>query len=95
MGRRFDRIAGAAAGVLLVSAIVTELRKPPEERTGHGRVFGIPYDFRRPTLDKVRRAFWDPENPALFTPHAFGVGYSVNLATLMPPQRDLRPPTRT
>jgi hypothetical protein len=87
MSRRLDRVAGAVAGVLLVSAIATELRKPPHERTGHGRVFGMPYDFRRPTLAKLQRTFWDPDNDALFTPHAFGVGYSVNFARLVAPRR--------
>ena len=57
------------------------------ERTGHGRVFGIPYDFRRPTLAKLQRTFWDPGNPALFTPHAFGVGYSINFARLLRQKR--------
>lgn len=91
MLKRLDRIASAAAaagaGALLVSAIVTELRKPPPERTGHGRVFGMPYDFRPPTLAKLQRTFWDPENPALFTPHAFGVGYSINFARLLQHKR--------
>lgn len=87
MRKRLDRVAGAVAGALLASAIATELRKPPEERTWHGRVFGMPYDFRRPTLAKLRRTFWDPDNDALFTPHAFGVGYSVNFARLVPRRR--------
>ena len=87
MRRRLDRAAGAVAGGLLAAAVVTELRKPPQERTWHGRVFGIPYDFRRPTLDKLRYTFWDPDNDALFTPHAFGVGYSVNVARLVPRRR--------
>lgn len=87
MRRRLDRVAGAVAGALLAAAVVTELRKSPQERTGHGRVFGIPYDFRRPTLAKLRRTFWDPDNDTLFTPHAFGVGYSVNFARLMPRRR--------
>ena len=82
MRKGLNGIALAAAGALLASAVVTELRKPPEDRTWHGRVFGVPYDFRPPTPAKLRRTFWDPDNDALFTPHAFGVGYSVNLARL-------------
>jgi hypothetical protein len=87
MRKRLDWAACIAAGVLVAAAITTELRKSPEERTGHGRALGVPYDFRRPTLGKIRRAYWDPGNDALFTPHAFGVGYSVNLARLVPRQR--------
>lgn len=87
MRRRLNRVGGAVAGALLAAAVVTELRKPSQERTWHGRVLGIPYDFRRPTLAKLRRTFWDPDNDALFTPHAFGVGYSVNFARLAPRRR--------
>jgi hypothetical protein len=71
---------GAAAAGLLGAAVVKELRRPAGERTWNGRVAGLPYDLRRPTAARVRAEFWDPGNPALFTPHSFGVGYGVNLA---------------
>lgn len=72
----------AAAGAVAGAAVVKELAKPPEQRTWHGEVAGVPYDFRRPTVEKVQQAFWDPDNPKLLTRHAFGVGWSVNLARL-------------
>ncbi|MGW4075336.1 DUF5808 domain-containing protein [Streptomyces asiaticus] len=28
----------------------------------------------------MAREFWDPDSDAFFTPHAFGVGYGLNLA---------------
>ncbi len=83
-----NRLVFAAVGALVVGAVAKELRKPQDERTWTGRILGIPYDFRPPTPAKVLREFWDPDNDALLTPHAFGVGYGVNLARVV---RDLRP----
>lgn len=71
-----------AAGALAGSAVVKELTRPADQRTWHGQVAGVPYDFRPPTVEKLTRSLWDPENPKLFVPHAFGVGWSVNLARL-------------
>jgi hypothetical protein len=87
MGRRFGKrvdkaIVLAACGVT-VAAIAKELRQPSELRTWHGRVLGLPYDFRFPTWDRVRAEFWDPDSAALLKPHAFGVGYGVNLARVI------------
>ncbi|WP_330342131.1 DUF5808 domain-containing protein [Streptomyces sp. NBC_00557] len=76
-----------AAGAVVAAAVAKELRKPPDARTWTGRVVGLPYDFRRPTLQKIAREYWDPGNDAFFTPHAFGVGYGVNLARIA---RELR-----
>jgi hypothetical protein len=74
------KLIAAAAGALAGSAVAKELSKPADQRTWHGEVAGVPYDFRPPTAEKVRRTVWDPENPKLFVPHAFGVGWSVNFA---------------
>jgi hypothetical protein len=81
------KLVAVAAGALAGSAVAKELSKPPEERTWHGSVAGIPYDFRPPTAEKLKRTVWDPDNPELFVPHAFGVGWSVNLAQLVAPPR--------
>lgn len=70
----------AAVFVLVVAAVVTELRKPEEDRTWHGRVGGVvPYDFRPPTWDKIRNAYWNPGSDELFSDRVFGVGWAVNL----------------
>ncbi|MEU1788165.1 DUF5808 domain-containing protein [Streptomyces sparsogenes] len=76
-----------AAGAVVAAAVAKELRKPSETRAWAGRVLGLPYDFRRPTPEKTAREFWDPDSDAFFTPHAFGVGYGVNLARVV---RELR-----
>ena len=65
---------------LVVAAVATELSKPEAERTWHGRVGGlVPYDFRPPTWERIRSAYWNPESDRLFTDRAFGVGWAVNL----------------
>lgn len=89
MVRNVARAAAAVAGALLAAAVARELGKPADQRTWHGSVAGIPYDFRPPTVEKVSRAFWNPDDPRLFTPHVFGMGWAVNLARLV---EILRPP---
>jgi hypothetical protein len=66
--------------VTFFAAIYQELRKPDAERTWHGRVAGVvPYDFRVPTLERLRAAYWDPDSDVVFTDRVFGVGWAVNL----------------
>lgn len=65
---------------LIAAAVATELAKPADERTWHGRVFDmVPYDFRPPTWRRVRDAYWDPTSDRLFNDRVFGVGWAVNL----------------
>ena len=72
-----------ASAALVVAAVAQELRKPSSERTWHGRVAGfVPYDFRPPTLERFREAWWDPDNPQIFTDRVFGVGWAINLGRL-------------
>ncbi len=74
------RLIRAAVFALVVAAVVTELRKPEEDRTWHGRVGGmVPYDFRPPTWDRIRDAYWNPQSDELFSDRVFGVGWAVNL----------------
>lgn len=72
-------VLGAVLGALYV-----ELRKPAGERTWNGRLLGlVPYDFRVPSLDRLRQAYWNPRSPKVFTDRPFGVGWSVNIPTLL------------
>ena len=65
-------------------AIYQELKKPPAERTWHGKVAGVvPYDFRLPDLQRLRNAYWNPESDVLFTEQVVGVGWSVDLPVAM------------
>ncbi|HID86342.1 MAG TPA: hypothetical protein EYP55_03060 [Anaerolineae bacterium] len=70
--------------VLVATAIYQELQKPPEERAWHGRVAGlVPYDFRVPTLERLRQAYWNPDDPRIFTDRVLGVGWAVNFYSLL------------
>lgn len=72
------------AWVAFIAALYQELRKPPAERTWHGKVGGfIPYDFRVPTVERVRSAYWDPASDTVFTEKVVGVGWAVNIPVLL------------
>jgi len=76
------RLFRTLAWIALVAAIYQELKKPPQERTWHGKVAGaIPYDFRVPTIDRVREAYWDPSSERIFSDKVIGVGWAVNIPT--------------
>ena len=86
--RKLKRLVFTAIAAVSAAAVIQELSKPESERTWHGNVFGIPYDFRPPTFDRIRDALWNPDDERLFTPRPFGVGWSVNLARLMQLMRE-------
>lgn len=67
--------------IIGVIAVVQELRKPKEERTWHGAVAIFPYDFRMPTVDRVRDTYWNPDGPIL-SGKVFGVGWAPNFGVL-------------
>src|ERR1700680_3503401 len=78
--RRVRRTIRFAALALVVAAVVPELAKPEAERSWQGRVFGVvPYDFRPPTWQRIRDAYWNPNSEHLFSDRVFGVGWAVNL----------------
>jgi hypothetical protein len=78
--RRIRRLVRVAVFGLVVAAVATELVKPEAERTWHGRVFGaVPYDFRPPTWQRIKDAYWNPSSDRLFSDRVFGVGWAVNL----------------
>lgn len=65
---------------LVVAAVATEMSKPEPERTWEGRVLGVvPYDFRPPSWDRIRDAYWNPRSDHLFSDRVFGVGWAINL----------------
>ena len=77
-----------AAG-LAIAAVIKELRLPQEERTWHGTLAGfVPYDFRRPTVEKIKRTFWNPDG-AIVVNRVFGVGWTINLGAIVAKLRSL------
>lgn len=66
---------------LLLAAVVRELRKPPAQRDWHVTLWGfLPHDLRPPTLRRAYASFWAAEDPHLFRPRVWGVGWTVNVA---------------
>jgi hypothetical protein len=78
------------AGIALAAvAIVEQLRRPSDERTWEGTVVGfVPYDFRKPTIERARSRWWNHDEPRLFVPQVFGVGWTINVARLVGLFRD-------
>lgn len=68
---------------LVALAVYDQLVRRPEFRTWYGNVFGIPYDFRPPTVERILERFWNPNDDRLLTPHVFGVGWSINFHRLL------------
>ena len=68
---RWRTIATAFTVATLVYAIKT--------RQSHGRFLKVPYEFRVPTVQRIRDRFWNPNDARIFTPHIFGVGWSLNV----------------
>jgi hypothetical protein len=76
-------VVRALSAGLIVAAIAQELAKPKADRTWTGRVLGfVPYDFRRPTLRRVKAAYWNPDDDRLFTERVLGVGWAINFYRL-------------
>jgi hypothetical protein len=85
---RFGRLIRLIVLLLTLAAVAQELNKPEADRTWHGRVAGVPYDFRWPTWRRIRDAYWNPEDQRIFTDRVIGVGWAVNLAQLLPRMRN-------
>lgn len=68
--------------IIGVIAVVQELRKPPEQRTWHGKVARfVPYDFRKPTMERFRVTYWNPDGPVISS-KAWGVGWAPNIGAM-------------
>ncbi|HTH72270.1 MAG TPA: hypothetical protein VL737_02810 [Candidatus Pristimantibacillus sp.] len=51
-----------------------------------GKFLGVPYDWRRPTKDRLRQRMWNPEAPVL-THKWFGWGFGLNFFALFRPRQ--------
>ena len=84
MRKTLNRYLFFLTALITVAAVLDQLRRPPGERPWHGTVFGlIPYDFRPPSLERFKAAWWSPDDPRIFTPRDLGVGWAVNLPRLL------------
>lgn len=44
-----------------------------------GELFGVPYNFERPSLSRLLSAYWRPDE-GMLVKKPFGIGYTLNLA---------------
>ncbi|MFQ5996273.1 MAG: hypothetical protein ACE5KP_01425 [Dehalococcoidales bacterium] len=80
----FSRMLQATAITLTLAAVCQELERPKEEREWHGTIAGfIPYDFRMPTLERIKEAYWNPYESRIFSPEVFGIGWAINFYALL------------
>jgi len=47
-----------------------------------GRLFGVPYDVRPLTAERVASTWWDPMNTRVFVPRLWGLGWTVNFGAV-------------
>lgn len=83
----FSRLAQAAVITIALAAVCQEMEKPKEERHWHGKLGFIPYDFRLPTLERIRDAYWNPESDRVISNEVFGIGWAVNFHALLEKMR--------
>lgn len=83
-GKWFTSLLQATVIALALAAVCQELEKPKEERKWHGKVAGfIPYDFRLPTIEKFKEAYWNPYESRVFSSEVFGIGWAINFYALL------------
>jgi hypothetical protein len=63
-------------------------RQDHSETRKTGVFLRLPYDWRRPTWNRFRSRLWNPTDPRIITPMAFGWGLTINVHALL--QRGLR-----
>jgi len=49
------------------------------ERPQSGELFGVPYNFERPSVKRLLSAYWQP-GKGMLVEKPFGIGYTLNLA---------------
>jgi Family of unknown function (DUF5808) len=52
----------------------------PNERRGIW--LGMPYDWRKPSWNRLKARAWNPESHRIFVPKSFGWGYGINFHAL-------------
>ncbi len=81
--RLFSKAVQVAVLAITMAAICQELEKPKSERAWHGKVANIPFDFRLPTIERLKAPYWNPADSRLFTPELFGIGWAINFHALL------------
>ncbi|MGB2876444.1 MAG: hypothetical protein WBB97_00205, partial [Dehalococcoidales bacterium] len=59
--KNLNQLLQATVITLTLVAVCQELEKPEEKRLWHGKVGRfVPYDFRLPTMERIKEAYWNP-----------------------------------
>ena len=82
-------IFGILTLIYIAIAITQQLQLPPEERTWYGKIAGIPYDFRIPTVERIRATYWNKDTSKIFLPQVFGIGWAINMYPIIHPKEVL------
>lgn len=78
-------VAAAALGSPSSYASAVLSGDPARGRAGDiasGELVGVPYDLRLPTAERAASRWWDPENPRIFVPRVFGLGWDLNFGAI-------------
>lgn len=81
------RFMQVAVLTVALAAVCQELEKPKEERTWQGKVGFIPYDFRLPTIERIRQGYWNEDSAQIFSPEVIGLGWAINFHALLEKMR--------
>jgi hypothetical protein len=49
------------------------------DKPSTGELFGVPYNFERPSIGRMLSAYWKPDE-GMLVEKPFGIGYTLNLA---------------
>ena len=49
------------------------------DKPASGEIFGIPYNFERPSMRRLMSSYWKP-GEGMLVKKPFGIGYTLNLA---------------
>ncbi|MFC4550309.1 MULTISPECIES: DUF5808 domain-containing protein [Halorussus] len=49
------------------------------DRPSTGSLFGVPYNFERPSIGRMLSSYWKPDE-GMLVEKPFGIGYTLNLA---------------
>ncbi|MFC7047055.1 DUF5808 domain-containing protein [Halobacteriaceae archaeon GCM10025711] len=49
------------------------------DKPATGEIFGVPYNFERPSLRRLLSSYWQP-GKGMLVEKPFGIGYTLNLA---------------
>ena len=49
------------------------------DKPSSGELFGMPYNFERPSIGRMLSSYWKPDE-GMLVEKPFGIGYTLNLA---------------